>query len=102
VPVLAIVTFPARAIAPEALHRLLEDTAPRYLAIPGLRRKYFLQADGLGGGAYEWESRDCAERFYDAAWRARIAAQVGAEPHVAYYTIAALADAERGRVDLYP
>jgi hypothetical protein len=102
VPVLAIVTFPARALPSEALRRLLEDTAPRYLGIPGLRRKYFLHAEGLGGGAYEWESLDCAERFYDAAWRARIAAQAGAEPHVAYYTIAALADAESGRVDLYP
>jgi hypothetical protein len=102
VPVLAIVTFPARALPPEALRRLLEDAAPRYLEVPGLRRKYFLQADGLGGGAYEWDSRDCAERFYDAAWRARIAAQAGAQPEVAYYTIAALADADSGRIDVYP
>jgi hypothetical protein len=101
VPVLAIVTFPARLLAPEALRRLLDETAPRYLAIPGLRRKYFLQADGLGGGAYEWDSREHAERFHDAAWRARIAAQAGTEPQVVYYTIAALADAERGRVDRY-
>jgi hypothetical protein len=101
VPVLAIVTFPAQRLDPEALRRLLDETGPRYLAIPGLRRKYFLQAEGLGGGAYEWESREHADRFHDGAWRARMTAQAGAEPHVAYFTIAAIADAERGRVDHY-
>jgi hypothetical protein len=99
VTVLAVVTFPAAALPAEALRRLLEDAAPRYLVTPGLRRKYFLHAPGLGGGAYEWASRADAERFYDAAWHARMRVAAGAPPRIEWFEVAAIADAVAGRIE---
>ena len=57
-----------------------EASAPLYQGVQGLIRKYhLLSEDGrTGGGVYLFESREDAERLYDAAWRAGIRERLGA------------------------
>ena len=45
-----------------------------------------LAEDGRSaGGVYLWDSREQAEAFYDDAWRQRLTARYGSEPHVTFY-----------------
>jgi hypothetical protein len=50
---------------------LFRASAPKYEGLVGLVRKYYLfdAESHVGGGCYLWESREAAERFYDADWR---------------------------------
>ena len=54
-------------------------SAPKYQGLAGLVRKYYLyDADGkTGGGCYLWESREAAERVYNAEWRKMITDRYG-------------------------
>ncbi len=101
----AVVTFvrfatPGPPLDPAALRALLERTAPAYREIPGLRRKSFLSAPGVGGGLYEWESRDHAERWFTPAWRGRMLSMYGAVPQVEWFEVPCLVDNERGTIEL--
>ena len=86
--IVAVVNFalPAPLSSDEA-RALFEASAPSYQAVAGLRRKHYLLAeDGRSaGGVYLWDSREQAEALYDDAWRARLTARYGSEPHVTYY-----------------
>lgn len=90
---------PGPALGAADLRRLLERTAPAYRAVPGLVRKWYLSADGLGGGLYEWRSRAAAEAWFDAAWRERIRASYGVEPSIEWFDSPCLVDNEAGRID---
>ena len=46
----------------ETAVQMFRDSIPRYMATEGLLRKNVLYQDGVGGGAYLWESRAAAER----------------------------------------
>ncbi len=99
---LAIVRFPAPAgLTGAKLRAVLEDSVPRYQGIPGLHRKYFAGNASHGGGIYEWESRETAETFYNAAWRERLRTVYGAVPDVQYFDIHAVVDndAHTARID---
>ena len=90
---IAIVRFPAPAgLTGERLRAVLEEAVPRYLAIPGLHRKYFLGNAGFGGGVYEWESRATAQAFYNETWRERLRSIYGAVPQVEYFDLHAVVD----------
>jgi hypothetical protein len=95
--IVAVVNFalPAPLTGDEA-RAMYEASAPNYQHVDGLRRKhYLLSEDGrIGGGVYLWDSREHAEKMYDDAWRARIAARYGAEPSVTYYESAVTVDPE--------
>jgi hypothetical protein len=68
----AIVRFrlPANVDSAEAAD-LFRASAHKYEGLVGLVRKYYLfdAESHVGGGCYLWESREAAERFYDADWR---------------------------------
>jgi hypothetical protein len=101
---IAIVRFPRPAGLADhrrTLHGVLEESVPRYRAIAGLRRKYFVGNDTHGGGVYEWESRAAAATFYDSAWRERLRGLYGVEPLVEIFDVHALVDNEAGtaRID---
>jgi hypothetical protein len=72
--------------------------APDFLKIPGFVRKQFICArDGkVAGGAYMWESREAAERFYSGEWLAGIRARYGNDPKITYFETVALADKASG------
>lgn len=71
----------------EAAAVAFEASAPLYWGVPDLVRKYYLLSeDGrTGGGVYLFDSREDAERLYDAAWRASIRERLGAEPSIEYF-----------------
>lgn len=102
IPVVAVVTFPAQTDRSTAQMRsLLEEAGPAYVAIPGLRRKYFLSGDGLAGGVYEWERREQAEAFYDEAWYVQMTARSGSRPAVLLFDSPAIADGINHQLDIY-
>lgn len=57
------------------------STAPKYLDLPGLVRKYyFLSEDGSkAGGIYLWKSREDADRVYTPEWKAFVRGKYGAD-----------------------
>ena len=84
----------------EAATAAFEASAPHYRSVPGLIRKYYLLSeDGrTGGGVYLFDSREDAERLYDAAWRAGIRERLGAEPTIEYFESPVIVDNEVGAV----
>lgn len=102
IPVVVIVTHRANTTLPQhEMRALLERAGPAYTTIPGLRRKYFLQGDGVAGGVYEWATRAQAEAFYDEAWFAAMTERAGARPEVVYFSSPAIADGVLHRLELY-
>lgn len=100
--VITLVCFavPGPPLTPAALRALLDQTAPRYRTVPGLLRKAFLGAEGLGGGLYEWRSRADAAAWFDAAWHERMRATYGVEPRLEWFDVPCLVDNLRGRIDV--
>lgn len=102
VPVVAIVTFPARTdLDGPALRELLLRAGPEYTNVPGLRRKYFLGADGVAGGVYEWDCRERALAFHSAQWFDRMTAQSGSRPELRLFDSPAIADGILHRLEVY-
>lgn len=74
--------------------KIFESTAPRYLGMPGLLRKYYLfEPDtGVGGGCYLFQTRTAAEAVFNEDWRALIKDKYGAEPTIKYFETPVLVD----------
>lgn len=68
-------------------------TAPRFRAMPGLLRKYYLfdAEAGKGGGCYLFENRAAAESAFDDEWRERIRGLYG-DPDVQYFETSVVVD----------
>ena len=73
---------------------IFQSTAPRYLGMAGLVRKYYLfdPESGKGGGCYLFESRAAAEAIFNDAWRALIKDKYGAEPGIHYFETPVVVD----------
>lgn len=90
--ILALVTFrmPATLTREEAA-AMFRDTAPKYVALPGLLRKHYvfraLPGHAEAGGCYLWESRAAAVAGHGAEWRARVTAKYGSEPDVRFFEV---------------
>ena len=84
----------------KAAKAAFEASAPLYRGVQGLVRKYYLLSeDGrTGGGVYLFESREDAERLYDAAWRAGIRERLGAEPSIEYFESPVIVDNDAGAI----
>ena len=83
----AIVEFSLpQPVTREQAKDIFLGTAPRYLAMPGLVRKYYiLSADGAtAGGVYLWRSRADAERVYSDEWKAFVRGKYGADPKLTW------------------
>jgi hypothetical protein len=99
----AIVRFklPASIDAAKAAE-LFQSSAPKYRDLQGLVRKYYL-FDGenhTGGGCYLWESREAAERVYNAEWRKMITERYGSAPEISYFETPVIVDNEVGKTIL--
>ncbi len=85
-----LVRFKSRLSHEEAT-KILEDRAPEFRALAGLRQKYYLQdaATGEYAGLYLWQSPDDFAEFRDSALRASIAEayQVEGEPRIEVYQV---------------
>lgn len=72
---------------------MFRATAPRYQGLPGLIRKYYIydSESHTGGGCYLWESREAAERFYNADWR-RMITERYSNPELSYFETAVVVE----------
>jgi hypothetical protein len=61
-------------------------TAPKYLGMPGLIRKYyFLASNGTkAGGVYLWESQEKADCLYTDEWKAFVRGKYGSDPTLTF------------------
>jgi hypothetical protein len=83
----AIVEFalPQPVTVEEARQTFL-STAPKYLGMPGLVRKYYFRSeDGrTAGGIYLWRSKDDALAAYTDEWKAFVRGKYGSDPRVTF------------------
>ena len=99
----AIVRFklPANIDAAKAAE-LFRGSAPKYEGLKGLVRKYYLfdAESRTGGGCYLWESREAAERVYNAEWRKMIADRYGAAPEISFFETPVIVDNSQRKTTL--
>ena len=97
----AIVQFKLpQAITREEARNIFAATAPRYLKLPGLTRKYYILAQdgGTAGGVYLWQSRADADRLYTDEWKEFVKGKYGAEPSVTYFESPVVVDNAIGEI----
>ena len=99
----AIVRFklPATLDAAKAAE-LFRSSAPKYQGLAGLIRKYYLfdAESRTGGGCYLWESREAADRVFNAEWRKMIAERYGVPPEISYFETPVVVDNTLGKTIL--
>lgn len=69
-----------------------------FRAVPGLRRKYYLNAEGSGGGVYEFATRADALAWFDDGWADWMEGRFGARPVLTLYDVPVVLDNEAGEV----
>ncbi len=82
-----MVTFQLpKAMALDEARMIFLGTAPKYQAVAGLIRKYYvLSQDGkTAGGIYLWKSQAEAEALYTESWKAFVREKYGCDPVVVY------------------
>ena len=84
----------------EQARAIFHSTAPRYLGMPGLVRKYYvLSEDGrTAGGVYLWQTRADAERVYTDEWRQFVRDKYGSAPRLSYFEMPVLVDNATGQI----
>jgi hypothetical protein len=95
----AVVQFSLpKPITLEEVARTFESTAPKYQALSGLVRKYYLSSeDGCrAGGVYLWETRAAAEAVYSSEWKARVKQLYGSEPEISWFDTPVIVDNRAG------
>lgn len=97
--IVAIVNFQLPVdVTAEQARKLYADSAPKFRAMKGLVRKYYLW-DGerrIGGGVYLWESRAAADAVYTTEWKAYIKQRYGWEPEITFFDSPVIVDNEIG------
>ncbi len=90
----AVVRFPLpAAVTADRYREMCRHAAPDFRKPAGLLSKQFLLAeDGRGGGVYLWASKEAAEAFYGAGFRAMIRERFGAEPEITYFETPVVVD----------
>ncbi len=85
--------LPAPISLTEATKRF-ELSAPKYLNLPGLVRKYYVRSEdgSSAGGIYLWESRAAAEAVYSGEWRERVEKLYGAKPTITWFDSPVIVD----------
>lgn len=83
----AIVTFKLpQSITLDDARKIFLSTAPKYLGVTGLIRKYYLlsQDGSTVGGIYLWNSKEEADAMYTESWRTFVREKYGTDPSVTY------------------
>ena len=84
----------------EVIEKQFTDVADRYIAVPGLIRKYFCYSeDGTSvAGIYLWTSRESANKFYSPEWMSGVKERWGAEPTKNEWLVPVVAESRDGIV----
>ena len=100
-----MITALVKILLPEPMHLkkaqdVYNKTAPTYLEVPGLIRKYYLLAEdgSTAGGVYLWENREAAEAMYNRDWYAFIREKYGVDPEVTYFESPVIVDNEAEKI----
>jgi hypothetical protein len=91
----AIVQFRLpQPITRDRAREVFSNSAPKYRAVQGLVRKYYILSPdgGTAGGVYLWRSRDDADRFYTDEWEEGIRTKYGTQPSVNYFECPVVVD----------
>ena len=75
-----------RAMTLDEAQATFQSTAPKYLGMPGLVRKYYFRSeDGArAGGIYLWKSKADAMAMYTDEWKAFVRGKYGSEPRLTF------------------
>ncbi len=95
----AVVQFAlSKPMSLEEAARTFESSAPKYINLPGLIRKYYLLSeDGRrAGGVYLWETRAAAEAVYNGEWQARVEGLYGSKPEITWFATPVIVDNQAG------
>lgn len=78
----------------EEAKKIFSGTAPKYVKVQGLIRKYYLLSnDGkTAGGVYLWKSQQDAEKFYTQDWKEFILEKYGSDPIITYFNSPVIVD----------
>jgi hypothetical protein len=87
---LVLVRFKSR-LSFDAIMKVVEERAPDFLALSGLKQKYYFQNESTGeiGGLYLWESLAAFAAYRESELRASIAQayEVEGEPRVEVFQV---------------
>ena len=98
--IVAFVQFPTGKATAEEMRERYRSTAPKYRAVAGLVRKYYVLSENgqTGGGVYLFESKEAAEKLYTQEWRQYVEELYGAEPVVQYFECPVVVDNTIGKI----
>lgn len=90
----------SEALSLDKAKDIFSNTAPKYLEIQGLIRKYYILSENgkTAGGVYIWESRKAAEMLYTAEWKKFILQKYGSKPSVTYFHSPVIVDNMLGEI----
>jgi len=79
---------------------IIEQSAPNYLNVPGLVRKYFGLAKGGDSivGIYLWADRAAADAFFTPAWVEAVTRRWGAPPQRQDWDTPMVVESQEGRL----
>lgn len=79
---------------------LFRQSAPEYRAMPGLIRKYCMFGEqGQVVAACLWESREAAEKCFNAEWQRRFGQRYGMVPTITYFATPVVVDNALGLIE---
>ncbi len=83
-----------RPMSLEEAKATFESTAPKYLNMPGLIRKYYFRSeDGTkAGGIYLWKTKQDALALYTDEWKAFVRGKYGTEPKLNFFDCPVVVD----------
>ncbi len=87
-------------MAKDKAQDVFAGTAPKYLEVKDLIRKYYLLSEdgATAGGVYLWKSREAAERLYTDDWKTFIMQKYGTKPSVTYFDSPVIVDNLVGKI----
>ena len=91
----AIVEFQLpQAVSLAEAKATFQSTAPKYLAMPGLIRKYYFRSeDGTkAGGIYLWKTKRDALAVYTDEWKAFVRGKYGTDPNLTFLDCPVIVD----------
>jgi hypothetical protein len=88
------------AVALDDAATLMEALAPSYVALAGLRHKYFLldATRTVTGGVYVWNDAASAGAWHDGAWHDRVVDTYGVAPRLSRFDVPVEIDVDAGVV----
>lgn len=100
------VPFKGQSLSAADQLALFERTAPKYQAIPGLIRKYFIgqtgREDARAGGAYEFQTMAHAQAYFSPAWAKTMTDNYGSDLRIEYFEAPCVVDNSRHEIVMAP